>query len=169
VGDMKKRLFIAIAVIMLGLLVTVIYSDLRKRARLSRILRQHDEMVSVAHELSSYGFHVKAIEDRMALAEKDQLPLIVERLVSGMGMKDKLQSVKPFGGGAEAEYSVQEAEVVMEKLTMNEVVNLLYGVYTFPAGLFATSVEMKRDFSSGNLIDIDMSLKLVSPKEESGK
>ena len=157
----------ALAVLVaIGLLVFISVTALKKKADYRKTKKQYKEMLSVSKEFLRLREKVSMVEARAGLSESRQLPVVVEKVVADMGLKQKLQSVKPFGGGARTGYNVQEAEVAMDNLTLNELINVLYGIYHAPAGLFVTSAEFKRDFSAHELIDAKMSLKLV---EFSGK
>lgn len=158
----QKRVPALIVLFGLALLVFLMVIDIGKRSKFRNVLVQYREMVSISRELSTIAQEVGALESRIALAETQSLPVLVERIVSEMGLKKNLQAVKPFGGGERADYAIQESEVELENLTLNELVNVMYGMYTAPAGLFVTSAEIKKDFSAPKQLDVRMTLKLVS-------
>lgn len=165
----KNRVYIIAALVLTGLLLLLVITDIKKRSDYRRVLDQFEQMVEIANDFSASGSEVSVIEKRIGLSKDESLPIIVERIVSEMGLKKKLQTVKPFGGGEKADYIIQETEVALEDLTLNELVNVLYGIYTVPAGLFVTSAEFKKDFTAQNLIDAEVILKMVAFKKEDVK
>ena len=153
-------------IVFIGLAVPVMLSvvDIGKRSQYRKVLMQYQEMISISKDVSGVAQKVGAIERRIVLAETQSLPVLIERIVSEIGLKKNLEVVKPFGGGERADYVIQESEVELENLTLNELVNVLYGIYTAPAGLFVTSAEIKKDFSEPTQLDVRMTLKLVALK-----
>jgi len=160
---------VAAGVVFLVVLIIVFGVDMKQRAKLSRTMKQHDELVVVSDEYSRLSASVSRIEKRAALSKGESLPIVIENMFEDMGLKERLQSVKPFGGGTKEGYEMQEAEVVVERLGMNELVNVLYGIYTQPAGLFVTSAEFKRDFTERERINAKLSLKMISLVTEEGR
>jgi hypothetical protein len=167
--DRKKKILMAVSVAVAVAMVLLLGLDFRERRAYRKAEAQHQEMVSLSQQYLAMRSGVDRIEKRIGLSSTESLPIAVENIVAGMGLKGKLQSVKPFGGGTRENYEIQEAEVVIDKLTVNELVNVLYGFYTVPAGLFVTSSEYKRDFSDRRLINARLSLKLISLKQQEGK
>jgi hypothetical protein len=165
----KHRVYIIAALVLTGLLIVLVVTDIQKRSEYRRVLDQFEQMVEIANEFSATASDVSIIENRMGLSKDESLPIIVEKIVSEMGLKKKLQTVKPFGGGEKADYVVQETEILLDNLTLNELVNVIYGIYTVPAGLFVTSAEFKKDFTAQNLIDAQVTLKMVAFKKEDVK
>jgi hypothetical protein len=165
----KHRIYIIAALVLTGLLIVLVVTDIKKRSEYRRVLDQFEQMVEIANEFSATGSDVSIIENRMGLSKDESLPIIVEKIVSEMGLKGKLQTVKPFGGGEKADYVIQETEILLDDLTLNELVNVIYGLYTVPAGLFVTSAEFKKDFTAQNLIDAQVTLKMVAFKKEDEK
>jgi hypothetical protein len=165
----KHRVYIIAALVLTGLLIVLVVTDIQKRSEYRRVLDQFEQMVEIANEFSATASDVSIIENRMGLSKDESLLIIVEKIVSEMGLKKKLQTVKPFGGGEKADYVVQETEILLDNLTLNELVNVIYGIYTVPAGLFVTSAEFKKDFTAQNLIDAQVTLKMVAFKKEDVK
>jgi hypothetical protein len=167
--SVNKKIIAGLVGIAVALLVFLFIIDMGKRSKFEQVLAQHEEMIAISRELSVAGQKVSAIENRIGLAETQSLPVLIESIISDMGLKKNLQSVKPFGSGERADYMIQESEVELENLNLNELVNIMYGIYTAPAGLFVTSADIKKDFSDPQLLDVRMALKLVTTKGEKGK
>ncbi len=163
----RSRTLMTIAAIAVLLLFVIVSVNIKKRAELSRTLKQFDEMASISGEFSGIGSDVGLIERRIGLTEGGQIPVMMEKIVSEMGLRSKLSSVKPIGGGDRDNYLISESEVSFDNLSVNELINVLYGIYTAPAGLFVTSADIKRDFSQGNLVDAKLNVKLVSFRKRS--
>ena len=165
----KNRVYIIASLMLTGLLLILVVTNIKKRSEYKKVLNQFEEMVEISNEFSRLGSEVNFIENRIGLSKSESLPIVIEKIVSEMGLKEKLQTVKPFGGGEKADYVIQESEVLLDNLSLNELVNVMYGIYTVPAALFVTSAELKSDFSERNLIDAKMTLKMVAFKKEVDK
>ena len=163
---LKNDKRVLMVIVFVGLAVPVLLSivDIGKRSQYRKVQARYREMVLISKDVSGVAQKVGAIERRIVLAETQSLPVVIEGIVSDIGLKKNLQAVKPFGGGERVDYVIQESEVELENMTLNELVNVLYGIYTAPAGLFVTSAEIKKDFSEPKQFDVRMTLKLVALK-----
>lgn len=169
--DMEKKglLVLGAAVAFFLGVIVLLGVDMKQRALLSGTMRQMDELSVVADEYKRLSSSVSRVEKRAALSKGESLPIVIENMFEEMALKERLKSVKPFGGGKKEGYDMQEAEVVVDRLSMNELVNVLYGIYTQPEGLFVTAAELKRDFTEREKINAKLSLKMISLVREEGK
>lgn len=164
-----KRKIIAVTFVLAAVFVTLLITDMKRRIGYNKALGQYREMVALSKEYMEMKSGIRGVEKRIGLAKSENISIVVENLMSGIGLREKLESVKPFGGETKEDYSIYEAEVMIDNVTLNELVNILYAVYTVPAGLFVTSAEFKTDFSEKTLIDAMVSLKLVGLTKEDGR
>ncbi|MGE5893251.1 MAG: hypothetical protein ACM34I_04285 [bacterium] len=162
----KKRMIVAVVLVLVAVLLVLLSADLRSKGKYRAALTQRQEMAVLAEQYGVMRSHVDRVEHRIGLSKAESITIAVENLFGGMGLKRNLKSVKPFGGGTSEQYEIQEAEITVDKLTLNELVNVLHAVYTVPAGLFVTSAEFKRDFSERSRINARISLKLIGRKPE---
>lgn len=162
----KGAILVAGVLFVMTVLLVLFGIDVRLKRKYRIALEQRSEMAALAEQYRAMRSHVDRIERRIGLSKTENIPVTIENVLAGVGLKKKLKSVKPFGGGTRERYEIQEAEIVIDKLTLNELVNVLHAFSTVPSGIFVTSAEFKRDFSERNLINARMSLKLIGLKPE---
>lgn len=165
----KNQILLIAALAAAGMVIVLFGLDMKQRTGVSSAMEQYEEMSALSKLYSELSSSVNSVEKRSALSKGDSLPIVVESMITDIGLKERLRSVKPFGGGTKGNYEVQEAEVLLEKLSMNELINVLHGIYTEPAGLFVTAAEFKRDFTERETINAQLSLKMVSLPKEAGE
>jgi len=163
---MRGRYLAAIPIVVASALVVLFVISIRHKSAYESALAQYREMAALGKSYLAMRDDVMEVERRMGLSQAESIPVLVEQVMGGIGLKGKLKSVKPFGGATREEYVIQEAEVLIERLSLNELVNVLHGIQSAPFGLFVTSCEMTRDFSERTFLDVKLSLKLVGLKAE---
>lgn len=84
----------------------------------------------------------------------------INRLVDSTGIRDKVKSLK-MTGNREFKGIVEETvEMDLDKLTMNELINLLYKIENHPSLLPIKDVRMKKDFEKPERIDVSIRISL---------
>ncbi len=163
--DKKTKILIAGAALLIIFLIFVVSLDIKQKINYQRVFRQYDEMLVLKKEFLRLKTQTGMVEDRIGLSVHENLSIVMEKLVSTIGVRNKMKNIKPFGAGQNKEYSIQQAEVIFDGLDLNELVNLFYAIYTTPKGLFITSFNIKKDFSKKQSIDARLSVKLVELKQ----
>ncbi|MGW8272944.1 MAG: hypothetical protein ACWGN7_06100 [Thermodesulfovibrionales bacterium] len=165
----RERYLVLIPIVAMVSLAILFGISMRHKGAYESALSQYREMEALGKSYLAMRDDVLEVERRMGLSHAESIPVIVEQLMGGMGLKGKLKSVKPFGGGTRETYVIQEAEVLTERLSLNELVNVLYAIQSAPFGLFVTSCEVTRDFSERTLLDAKLSLRLIGLKAEASQ
>jgi len=145
--DKRAKIIIAGAALLIIFLIFMVFLDIKKKINYRKVMEQYNEMLVLGDEFSRLQAQTDKIEDRIGLSVHENLSIIMEKLISTIGVRDKMKNIKPFGAGQNGDYSIQQAEVIFDGLDLNELVNLFYAIYTTPKGLFITSFNIKRDFS----------------------
>ena len=73
-------------------------------------------------------------------------------------------SVKSTGTREKKYASEEEAEVSVERVTMNEMVNILYRIENAPMILSVRKTSIKTSFDNPSLLNITMTVGLIKPK-----
>src|SRR4030042_322704 len=92
------------------------------------IMMLHDEYVSLKQKID-------AVESRKNLTNVQGIIQAVDEVFSSTGLKDKVKTVKATGKRESKDGSEEEADVYIEKVTMNETVNIFYRIENAPMGL----------------------------------
>ncbi|MCK7504932.1 MAG: hypothetical protein MZV70_13200 [Desulfobacterales bacterium] len=77
-----------------------------------------------------------------------------------LGIKGKMKALKVTGRKEIRDGHEESAEVRFEKMTMNEVVNVLYAIDHAPVTVSVKRVTMKKSFENPELLDVTMTLSL---------
>ena len=154
-------LIIGLSVLMIPLFVL----ERSSRKEMEMLRAKQKEMIVLSREYKALKGNVDSVEQRSTLAAVRGIANAVEMLSSSVGMKGKLKSVK-ITGTREIQGSMTEesAEVQMEKVTLNELVNLFYRVEDAPMILSVKRATVKKSFENPELLDTTMTLSLFTRK-----
>lgn len=165
---MLRRPNIALASVILGLFILLIPSLLLERSakkELDALRSKKKELSSLISEYRSLKDNVDSVEKRSAIIQTRGIADAMDTLLSSLGIKGKMKSVKAVGNreiqGSMAEES---AEVQIEKLTLNELVNMFYRINEAPMILSVKRVTIRKSFEKPELLDITMTIALFTRK-----
>lgn len=142
----------------------VLYSgENSARKRLAAGKEQMAEFGGLITEYQSLKKDVSEMERLASLSPKEGIMSTLENILSGVGLKGKITSLRSIGT-KDVDDSVQEqAELLLKKLTLNEAVNALYRIQNAPMLLTIKSMEMKSSFS-GETLDLRIVAALTRKK-----
>jgi len=107
---------------------------------------------------------VGAVEGRKTITDIEGIVQAVDTVFGSLGLNEKVKSVKTTGS-REGKYGIEEeAEVQVEKVDMNEMVNIFYKLENAPMVLSIKKTAIKTSFEDPTLLNITMTLSLISPK-----
>ena len=87
---------------------------------------QLSEMIVLKDEFMRLKQQVDAVEMKKNLVRAQGIVQAIDDVFQPLGLKDKLKSVKPGGKREVREGFEEEANVSVEKVTMNEMANIFY-------------------------------------------
>lgn len=163
--SMDKRLIIpsvfALALIICILIINVSISLKKRNAVLKA---QRDELAQLKAEYSAVRDRVDALESKKSLSKVEGINQAVDQIFRSLGLSQKVKSVKSIGTWDKKYGIEEEAEVQVEKVTMNELTNIFYRIENVPMILSISKADMKTSFDSPTLLNITMTLSLIRPK-----
>jgi general secretion pathway protein M len=122
-------------------------------------------------ELSALGADYKSLKDRIDAVEQQKsvtkvegIPQAVDEVASSVGLKKKVSGVRAIGSQEIAGGREESADVQMEKLTMNELVNILYAIENAPVMLSLRRIAIKKTFENPELLNVTVTLSLFIKK-----
>ena len=126
---------------------------------------QYRELTLLSSEYRSLKEQVDVVEKKSSLVQPSGIAYAVDTLVASLGIRDKTKSVKTVGS-REIKGSLKEesAEVQIEKITLNELLNLFYRINEGPMMLSLRRVTMKKSFENPELLDVTMTVALFMKK-----
>jgi hypothetical protein len=163
---MKKELLWPTAVLVALLLLVASWLGYRSQQRLNqRLLAEKEEFLSLQARYAEQEAAVKALLRRARLRETSSISQAAEALLESLGLREKLQSIKPLSRQTlDAQLVAEEASLRLTGLDLNEVVNVLYGIRKSPSLLVLKRLKLRRQFQ-GPALEMTLQLALVSPKK----
>lgn len=135
---------------------TVEVNSLRKKIVEARLLGE--EYREIKERLDSS-------ERKLSLQMGIGIVQSLDNIFSPLGMKDKVKSIKGVGTREIEDEIVEErADILLEKVSLNELVNLLHRIEAGPAMLSVKKIGMKKSFETPELLDVTITAALFSKK-----
>ena len=135
-----------------------------ERKEVEKLRKQHAEILSIKDEYSSLSRVVQAREARKNLSNAQGIAQAVEEVFVPVGLKDRLKSIKSTGRRETNDGYEEEADISIEKLSMNEMVNIFYRIENAPMVLTVKKVAIKKSFENPELMNISMLVSFLKPK-----
>jgi general secretion pathway protein M len=152
---------IAVSVILCILLINVSLSLKRDHGN---VKAQQKELFLIKDEFLSLKNRIDTVENKKSLTKIEGIVQAADEVFLPLGLKRKVKSVKPTGTKDLKETIEEEAEVQIEKVDMNEMVNIFYKIENSPMILSIKKTTIKTSFENPTLLDITMTIALVKPK-----
>jgi hypothetical protein len=81
-----------------------------------------------------------------------------------VGLRDKVKTVKSAGKRELKEGTEEDADISIEKVSMNEMVNIFYKIENAPMILIIKKATIKKSFENPELLNITLSLSFLKTK-----
>jgi len=166
-GLLKDRRF---TYFVAGLAVVIIAAILAgrqlsaERKELKLLKEQRKEMLILKDEFLSLRERVTAVEGKKNLTNVQGVVQAVDDVFSSAGLKDKLKTVKSAGRREMKDGFEEEADISIEKVNMNEMVNILYRIENAPMILTIRKATIKKSFENPELLNISLVLSFLKQK-----
>jgi hypothetical protein len=125
------------------------------RSALEDLLQFRDEYLALSRRVTS-------LEKKRGLTKVQGIVEAVERTVKPLGLRDSVKSIKPVRAEATHE---ERAEVLIQGVSMNEMVNLLYAVERAPMLLRVRKAEMRTSFENPEQFTVTLMVSLMKPEQ----
>ena len=123
------------------------------------------EFSSLSSDYKALKGQTDSIEQRTSLTRTAGVASALDDILSSLGVKGKMKSVKVTGTreikGAMTE---ETSEIQIEKVNMNELVNVIHKTENAPMILSIKKVMIKKSFERPELLDVTMSISLFTRK-----
>lgn len=161
--DMRVLLSVAAVIILLGSGL-LIQKSLSLKKEGAALRSQQEELLLLRADFLDLRDRTASVEGKTSLTKVSGIVQAADEIFSSLGLNQKLKSVKP-AGAREMKYTLEEeAEVQLEKLNMNEMINLLYKLENAPIALLIKKFSAKTAFDNPSLVNITVTLSLVRKK-----
>jgi hypothetical protein len=129
-----------------------------------QLREQRKEMSVLREEYLSLQKKIQTVEGRKNLANIQGVLQAIDDTFSSVGLKDKVKTVKSTARREIKDGIEEEADVLVEKVTMNEMVNIFYRIEHAPMILTVKKVTVKKSFENPELLNMTLMLSFLKPK-----
>lgn len=154
----------AAALILLAASVLLIRASLSLKKEGADLRSQKEEILLLREDFLELSKKVSAIEGRKSLTKVDGIIPAIDELFRSIGLNQKVKSVKPTATKDKKFAVEEEAEVEVEKVSMNELVNIFYKLENAPMVILIKKARLKTSFEDPSLLNITMTVDLVKPR-----
>jgi general secretion pathway protein M len=131
---------------------------------LHHLREKHKEMSSLRQEFLSLQQKIQTVENKKHLANVQGVLQAIDEVFSSVGLRDNIKAVKSIGKKETKDGIEEEADVSVEKVTMNEMVNIFYRIEHAPMILTVRKVTVKQSFENPELLNITLMLSFLNTK-----
>ena len=135
-----------------------------ERKELQSLKGQLSEMITLKDEFMRLKQQVDAVEMKKNIVGAQGIVQAIDNVFQPLGLKDKVKSVKPGGTREIREGFEEEANVSVEKVTMNEMANIFYRIEHAPMILTVKKATIKQSFENPELLNIALVLSFLKTK-----
>jgi general secretion pathway protein M len=159
----KALLVLALAGLTILLLPNLLWERSAERD-LSALKKKYGEFSALAGEYRSLQVSIAAIERKKALTKTTTIAQAIGDISRSIGVTGKVKSIKGTGTRKTPNQMNEDtAEIQIEKLSINEVVQLVYKIENAPMILAMKTVVIKKSFEDPGLLDITLTVSLFTP------
>ena len=160
----RRLLISAAAVVILAVSVLLVTTSLSLKKEGSALRSQKEEMLLLRGDFLELSKKISAVEGKKSLIKVEGIIPAIDEIFRSTGLTQKVKSVKPTAT-RDKKYSIEEeADVEVEKVNMNELVNVLYRLENAPMVLLIKKTRLKTSFEDPSLLNITMTVGLVKPR-----
>ncbi|MDP2167883.1 MAG: hypothetical protein Q8J64_06090 [Thermodesulfovibrionales bacterium] len=162
----KNRMLVAAAcalAFIAGSIALFNYSSSLKR-EVTDLKARQKELIALKDEYQSLKGRVDTVEGKKSLTKVEGIVSAVDEVFQSIGLKQSLKSVKPTAQRELADSVEEEAEIQIEKVGMNEMVNIFHKFDTAPMLITVKKTTIKTSFDNPSLLNITITASLIKPK-----
>lgn len=150
-----------IFIIILTISINLLSSE---RRELEMLKNQRREMMTLKEDFLSLRQRINAVEGKKNLSNVRGVIQAVDEVFSSVGLKDKVKTVKSAGKKEIRDGFEEEADIYLEKVTMNEMINIFYKIENAPMVLTVKKAVVKKSFENPELLNVSLSISFLKTK-----
>lgn len=160
-----KIILVAIVLALYVLIVPVAIMQRTAAKEVEDLKTKYKELTVLGDEYRALKGQVDVVERKGVLKQQGGIANAIDGLAASVGIKGKVKSIKGIGSRElKDSMSEESAEVRLEKVNMNELVNIFYKIGDAPMLLSIKQTQVKKSFENPELFDVNMSLSLFTKK-----
>ena len=161
----KRLIYISSGLILFVVIAVSGMNLLSSEQKELKLLNDHrKEMLILKDEYLSLKKRVDSAESRKDLSSAQGIVQAADEVFQSIGLKDKVKTVKSMNRRDMKEGIEEEAEFLIEKVSMNEMVNIFYKIENAPMILTIKKAAIKKSFENPELLNISLTLSFLKMK-----
>jgi len=159
----REKLYLAVAGIVVTLTILIAGIILPYRAAINRLDQrissrqgQLIEARALVQRIKGMQGEVAATERKLSVAAAAPLVSTLEGMVAEIAGKEKLLGVRPQTTTAPAGFRQEKVELQLEKVRLEQLVQLLYAIDSAKSALQTDSLKMRPRFEDPALLDVTL-------------
>ena len=155
-------LAVAAGVVLVLIAGTGITMHQRASARLESARALNDFLEAEVSALSGIRDKSRVFEKKRKNSKGKSVHQGMTQVIENLGLKEKLTSLQSPPGATSAEED--RAEAIIEGITLNELVNLLYSLDNSRMLILTRKVNLRTSFENPELLNATLSVSLIKPQ-----
>lgn len=153
---------VAAALILISFVLVSYSVSLSKE--LDNLRFKQQELSRLSAEYRSLAGSVSAVESKRSLSKVTGIVQAVDEVFQSIGLRQKVKSVKLISTRDLNDAVEEDAEVLVEKVDMNELVNIFYWIDSAPMVLAVKSTNIKTSFDTPERLNASLTLSFIKSK-----
>jgi hypothetical protein len=134
------------------------------KKELKLLQERRKELLLLKDEYMSLKQKVDLAEARKSMMNVPGVVQAIDEIFQPMGLKNKLKTVRTAGKKEVRDGFEEEAEITVEKVGMNEMLNIFYKIETAPMVLTIKKASIKKSFEDPELLNVNIVLSFLKTK-----
>jgi hypothetical protein len=160
----RKLLISAVVGIILVVSVLLVSASLSLKKEGSTLRAQKEEILLLREDFLELRDKIGSVEGKKSLTKVEGIVQAIDEVFKSTGQNQKVKSVKPTATRDKKYAMEEEADIEVEKVSMNEMLNILYKIENAPMVLLIKKARLKTSFEDPSLLNMTMTIGLVKPK-----
>ncbi len=160
----KSNMVLFFVLLCLFILIIPAY-NLNKKAEkeLTAMKEKLNEFYILRNKYNILKVQVSAIDSKRTLSSTNSIIHAMDEVFLPLGIKGKIKSIKDLEErNIEGRTKEKSAEVMMEQVSLNDLVNIFYKIENAPMLLKINKISIRKSFAYPELLDIEMNISLFA-------
>ncbi len=153
-------------IILISLVILIIPAFIYERSlkgSLDSNRQKYKELAALSNDYIALRGKLETAEKKQSIKAGAGIANTVNDMFASLGIKSRIKSITGVSNRQlKGNISEEFAEIYIEKVTMNELVNIFYKIETMPVILSVKKTAIKKSFEKPELLDVTISLALFN-------
>lgn len=163
----SKTFLSLILIILIILILPALIFERSLKSSLHLNTEKYKDLIVLSSDYIQIKNKIDAVEKKRSFTPKTGITNVVNDIFGSLGVKDKVKSIKGISNRQlSGNITEESSEIYIEKLTMNEMVNLFHRIETSPMILSVKKATIKKSFEKPELLNVTITLALFNIPQE---